>query len=409
MELNKSSRLTMHSLGRRTVNEDETLIGRYDLGDFLIMPNIAVDIIDMFCLGKSIAEVEVITREQLGQDVDVLDFAQDLVYEYKFVFTVDDTIVNPSLNRKDHFRWLSEPISKFFFRKSLYFFYTLLILSSMVIMGFNKKYFPVYSDIFFTKSTTIIILTLVISGWLLTLFHETAHLIAARSLGIGSRFGLSHRLVFAVAETDMSNIVLVEPAKRYRAYFAGMVCDGIIMSMGIWLQFLLDTSFPSIPSFLISVYKLINFILLMRLAFQFMFFMKTDMYYVFATLFKCNNLIDNTKLYLKGLIFNLNNTEKNEWENIEDNEKLVISRMYAWFYIAGSIWGIWYFYQFNIKPLLEVIIRVWNEMKHHSILSIEYFDGIGVIILLLIPFAIVIFSIRRSLKVNREQLIQQSN
>ncbi|PFR59498.1 hypothetical protein COK29_29740, partial [Bacillus cereus] len=63
-------------------------------------------------------------------------------------------------------------------------------------------------------------------------------LISARSLKIGSRIGLSHRLVFMVAETDMSNIVLIPPQKRFRAYLAGMAWDGALLGIGIWVQFL---------------------------------------------------------------------------------------------------------------------------------------------------------------------------
>lgn len=102
----------------------------------------------------------------------------------------------------------------------------------------NPSFIPRHTDVFVSTSVTISIITTTAIGWFLLYLHEFGHLLAAKSIGIKSRIGLGHRLVFPVAETDMSNIVLLPHKRRYRALLAGMAWDGALFGIGVILLFI---------------------------------------------------------------------------------------------------------------------------------------------------------------------------
>ncbi|MES9754288.1 hypothetical protein ABWK33_26755 [Bacillus wiedmannii] len=89
MQLTPSSQLKMHNLKHRIENDSETLIGRTDISDFIILPNIAIEIINLLDKDYSIQEVQEIIYKDTGEHIDIMDFAHDLIHEYKFVYTVD--------------------------------------------------------------------------------------------------------------------------------------------------------------------------------------------------------------------------------------------------------------------------------------------------------------------------------
>ncbi|MGE5704932.1 MAG: PqqD family protein, partial [Clostridia bacterium] len=57
MELTTNSILEMHPLDSRLENEEEVLIGRSDISNFIILPTFAVDIIELLDSGWSIERV----------------------------------------------------------------------------------------------------------------------------------------------------------------------------------------------------------------------------------------------------------------------------------------------------------------------------------------------------------------
>ncbi|HEU4963740.1 MAG TPA: PqqD family protein [Bacilli bacterium] len=394
--------LKMHPLQSRKESDDEILIGRPDLSNYIILPEIGVEIIEMLDGGQSIEQVEQEMEERFGEPVDVLSFAQDLVVDYQFVHTVDGETVNPSVERKDHFPWITERVGQFFFNKIAYVIYALVFLSGLGLTIWHGSLFPVYSDIFISSSVTVSLVSAFVVGWLFLFLHELAHLMAARSLGIGSRLGLSHRLVFMVAETNMSNIVTVEPKRRHRAFLAGMAWDATFFGIGVWLQFAHDLGWFALPVTVLAVIKMINVTLLMSMAFQFMFFMQTDMYYVFAALFNCNNLLANTRLYLRKFYRKHTPEEAEEWESVAMREKKVI-RWYAWFCVLGFLWAVAFFALYTLRQAIEFITRTVDEMVGHAVFSAAFLDGVLLILLTLVPFGIVVWSWIRTWNTRRAE------
>ncbi|HDR7657317.1 PqqD family protein [Bacillus wiedmannii] len=392
MQLTPSSQLKMHNLKHRIENDSETLIGRTDISDFIILPNIAIEIINLLDKDYSIQEVQEIIYKDTGEHIDIMDFAHDLIHEYKFVYTVDGIIINDIVHKADHFSWIPEKTGDILFNRFAYILYFSIFFSGLILAITHTEFFPKPYDFFIVNSHVMSLGIITFSIWILIFFHELAHLISARSLKIGSRIGLSHRLVFMVAETDMSNIVLIPPQKRFRAYLAGMAWDGALLGIGIWVQFINQLDIIPIHATIISLIKMLNISLLISLVFQFMFFMKTDIYYVFVTIFKCNNLLENTNLYLRSFFKKQKNIENdNELENISPHERNVI-KWYSVFYIIGICWALYFFFFITLPLSIQFIKNIFYQLNNTPILSWQFIDGIIMIIITLIPILFVIIS-----------------
>ncbi|WP_035319064.1 PqqD family protein [Brevibacillus laterosporus] len=407
MKLTNTSKLRMHPLQKRQVNEEETIIGRPDKSEYIMLPTFAVEIIEMLDQGQSITQVAEEMEKRFGEPVDVRDFALDLINEYQFVYTVDGVVVNEKEIRVDHLPWISEHVGKVLFNKCTFSFSIACFLSAVTLLLVHHEYFPVFTDIFSSASLTASLLLAVVVNYLFLFIHETAHLTAVRSLGVGSRIGFSHRLFFPVAETNMSDIVLVEPNKRYTAYLAGMAGDALFFSMGVWLLYANDVGVILLSDFLLSFIKLMNLNFLMALGFQFMFFMRTDIYYVFTTFFGCNNLFDNTQLFLRKFYRKWTPDEQETWDSVDMREKKVI-RWYSIFFLLGFCFALYFFFNFFLLQSIEIIRRITTDFLQYPILSWQFVDGILLLLLTLLPFGIVIWSWNRQRKITRNVTRQVS-
>ncbi|WPS88216.1 PqqD family protein [Brevibacillus halotolerans] len=407
MKLTNTSKLRMHPLQKRQVNEEETIIGRPDKSEYIMLPTFAVEIIEMLDQGQTIIQVAEEMEKRFGEPVDVRDFALDLVNEYQFVYTVDGVVVNEKEIRVDHLPWISERVGKVLFNKFTFSFSIACFLSAVTLLLVHHEYFPVFTDIFSSPSLTTSLLLAVVVNYLFLFIHETAHLTAVRSLGVGSRIGFSHRLFFPVAETNMSDIVLVEPNKRYTAYLAGMAGDALFFSMGVWLLYANDVGVILLSDFLLPFIKLMNLNFLMALGFQFMFFMRTDIYYVFTTFFGCNNLFDNTQLFLRKFYRKWTPDEQETWDSVDMREKKVI-RWYSIFFLLGFCFALYFFFNFFLLQSIEIIRRITTDFLQYPILSWQFVDGILLLLLTLLPFGIVIWSWNRQRKITRNVTRQVS-
>lgn len=401
--MDKQSILKMHNLSSKAENNMETIIGRPDLANYIILPNFAIEIIELLDEGKSILEVETFMEKKLGEPVDVLDFAQDLVVEYRFVHIVDGKEVNPVVKIRESLSWISEKWGNFLFNRYSYIIYFALFVLGISIVCVYPKFFPRYDDVFVSNSLSFSFILTFILGWLFLFIHELAHLIAARSLGIGSKISFSHRLVFPVAETDMSNIVTTPRNLRYRAYLAGIGWDMSFFGLVIIIQYLNSAELIYFSDTIITYLRLIALTAFLRIAWQFMFFMRTDIYYVITNYYKCNNLIENTVFYLRNRFRKdvLNHSE--EWELVNEHEKKV-TRWYAWFYVFGVIPTIVLFVFFTIPQLYMYIFGVIKNMKEHPVFSTPFIDGIILIILTLIPMAILLNSWYRTYRERKVEI-----
>src|SRR4051812_32296324 len=79
LPVSPATRLKLHPLRRRADGADSVVIGRVETGDFVAVPPIAVKVIELLGRGLSVADVQARMRTETGSDVDVAEFAADLI------------------------------------------------------------------------------------------------------------------------------------------------------------------------------------------------------------------------------------------------------------------------------------------------------------------------------------------
>lgn len=392
----KNSTIVMHELAFHKENETEVTIGRTETGTFIVLPNIGHETIEYLQQGKTIGETEQILYQKYAEPIDVSAFVDELIHDYKFVYRLDGIVVNKNVQVKEHFAWIPAKTGRIFFNPLSYLIYFAILLSAACIVIIHPKYIPSYRDFLLASSIPLNVVLSIIAAWFFLFLHEFAHLIAARSLGVKCRIGLGHRLIFPVAETDMSGIVLVSRNKRYGAYTAGMCWDIVFLSSGIWLVWLHDLNLIVFTESVLNMIRLINCHLTALILFQFLFFMKTDLYYVFTNYFHSPNLLEHTFLYFKR--FFIKNTDLTEqWDEITRREKLIIYG-FSWFYMVGVLLTAAILILFQIPNLYRSLTDTIIQISRTSLLSWSFATGMLLIIICLLPNAILVWSWLKSIK-----------
>ncbi|MGW0810696.1 hypothetical protein [Nonomuraea sp. NPDC002799] len=166
-------------------------------------------------------------------------------------------------------------------------------------------------------------------SWLLVLVHELGHIAAARSLGVRAELSLGTRLHFLVVQTRMTGIWAVPRRARYRAHLAGMRVDWFLLCAGVCLLYAAD----------LPLVRLVTLICLSQIAWQFLFFMRTDVYYAFANAGGNKNLMADAQAYLRGA---------------PAGRVRRSVRVYAWFVVAGRVLGLAFFALYTVPITVAV-------------------------------------------------------
>ncbi|MBC3841472.1 hypothetical protein GXW82_17850 [Streptacidiphilus sp. 4-A2] len=147
---------------------------------------------------------------------------------------------------------------------------------------------PRYTDLFFTRSMVIDGLAIAVGQVPLVLLHEAAHALAGRRLGLRSQLSIGRRLYYVVFLTSLNGLVTVERRKRYLPMLAGMIADLLIVA-----AFTLAADAIREHGQLTTAGRLLlalAYFTLLRVVWQFLFYLETDLYYVITNVLGCQDL-----------------------------------------------------------------------------------------------------------------------
>jgi putative peptide zinc metalloprotease protein len=322
MDKSLSVRLVPH---RIIPDKEHFIVEHLPSGEFYEMPLPAIDGMKALANGISPEQVELeLINRYPNEEIDISDFLDQLKL---MGFLVD---------QGDEFDWdigsesstiSSSRIGQFLFHRRAITVYVILFCVNIVYFISRSDLFPQPRDLFpFHSMMLNIIVSFVVSVSLLAI-HESGHVIAARSYGITSTVRLGHRLFLPVIETQMPTIWRLPRGKRNIPLLAGLFMDHTILFMSISVLFFV----PSLSETITGILGMIVLQLIMMSLYQCMFFMKTDLYYLFQNVSGCYNLLENAEGWLKEKLpfFQLENTTV-----IYDEERNIV-RGYAVFYILG--------------------------------------------------------------------------
>jgi len=314
---------------------EDYIVGRQDTGVYISLPEPGVEAINFLREGKSLKEAEAFLSEKYGEEITLKGLVEDFI-ECGFIKSVDGVVLEQVHELKEyHFTWVKKSHVKWLFSKITVGLQIVFIVSGVFLL-FYKGYIPMYSDLFFHPWYTVVGGVTFVCAWLLVFKHEFYHLLAAKNYGVEGQFSFSHRLYFVVAETDLTNVWSLPKRQRYVVYFAGLLTDFFFMALCFWLRFLADSGVINLSGFGYALVKGLILMQLTQILWQFLFFMKTDIYYVIVTMFRTTDLLADTHRYIKEKLHQYFNVfSKQDLSLISERERKVI-KYYSAFYLLGS-------------------------------------------------------------------------
>lgn len=327
--------LTIHEKRRHYIVEDA------ESGEFYEMPYVCIEAIRLLENNLTLGEAEKQLKADFPQEeVDIMAFAEQLL-ELDLVEEADGHHIprkHPSKGTEGkEQRIINGGIGKWVFSNYSIGLYGAMLISVIALWAVHPNLFPRYTDLFVSDLMVINSVVWLVLSLAIVLVHEWGHYMAVKAQGLTSRLGIGHRLFLVVFETEMNGVWRLPAKKRYVPYLGGLCFDITLLFSATVIRLVWGGTVPLLD----SIMALAGLCLLINILYQFLFFMKTDLYYVIENATGVYNLMENSKAWLSRF---LPFTAPDGAVIYEGESKIV--RWYAWFYIAGFILsaGLFLFY-----------------------------------------------------------------
>ncbi|MFH1236873.1 MAG: PqqD family peptide modification chaperone [Candidatus Aenigmatarchaeota archaeon] len=330
---------------------DEYIIGRQETEDYVGVPETGLEIIRLLQAGKTVEQAAKAARKKYGRTFDVKGFVRELAQD-GLVRSIGGTALKERKKAHYLFPWLKPRHVSWLFSKPAYFAYVMFVTFAIFLVIANPDYVPRYEDFFFSQSYTFIAAVSFVLGIIMVTRHEFSHFLAAISCGIKADFGIDYRLYYLVAVTDVTNVWRLPRIKRLRIYFAGMASDVLFISLFIFAMFLSDTSVMPIPY---NAYLVLRYLVLMEilgLAWQFMFFMKTDIYLILENLLKTEGLYEKSLKFISQEFMGM--LGRGRKQRPASAREYTITEIFSAFFLAGTTIAVVSFLFFDIPIVYEL-------------------------------------------------------
>jgi hypothetical protein len=308
---------------------EEVTIGRPDIDSYAIFPLDGAELVRRLADGATPEEAARWYESEYGQATSV-DHVLAALDELGFIRKDGEP---PADLRK--VRW--QRLGRAAFSPVAWAAYCSIIIWAIVVMVRAPALVPDYHDIFFTSYYTLIELGLFVGAIPLILLHESFHALAGRRLGLQSRLRISQRFYYMVVETGIDGLVAVPRRKRYLPILAGMLIDTVALAALI-IAADLSREPDGALSFAGRLCLAFAFAVVLRLVWQFFFYVRTDLYVLIATVLGCvdlhttaTRLLFNRMKRLLGLRDRL--ADESDWYPADRRA----AQWYSWLILCGYL------------------------------------------------------------------------
>jgi hypothetical protein len=363
--------------------DDGVMVGRTDTDSYAVFPADGVALIEQLAQGMTPAAASDWYQQSFGEPVDIDDFVQTLA-ELDFL---DDSTAAATASANERaepvstaqaVRW--QALGRAVFSPPAWIGYAVLIGATVVLCATHPSLLPHQDHAFFSRYLLVIELTVAFGQLPLILIHECFHVLAARRLGLRARIRIGHRLYFVVFETVMDGLVIVPRRRRYLPMLAGMLADLLLacaLTIVAWAT--RDGGRTTLVS---GVCLALALTTLVRLAMEFFLFLRTDVYYLAATLSGCVDLHTTTREIVHNWVWTRlrrpdRRTDPARWHPND----VRAARWYAPLYLLG--------YGVALALLATVLLPISWRFLHtsvsaalgHNLSSARFWDAAGLLLL----------------------------
>ena len=305
--------------------DDGVMVGRPDTASYAVFPEEGAEALRMLESGMPLDGVAEWYEQVAGEPLDVEDFLE-VLQELGFLRAdgEDDAGAAPV-------RW--QRLGRWTFSWPAWVCYTALILAGAVAMARDSTLRPSYHDVFFTGYLAVIPITLTVVQIPCILVHEGFHALSGRRLGLPSTLTISRRLYYLVAETRLDSLFSVRRRQRYLPFLAGILADAVLIAGLTLLSAALRGH--GLPPWVPAIFLAVSFTCVMRLLWQFMFYLETDLYYVLTNLMRCSELQSATRFHIRSRYRALRHRPPPEPDTEWSERDQAMARWYAPFLVVG--------------------------------------------------------------------------
>jgi hypothetical protein len=307
---------------------DEVTIGRRDTDSYGIFPEDGAEIVRRLEAGQPPQAVARWYEQEYGESADI-EHVLAALEELELLRTEDgETGVAPA-----PVRW--QRLGQALFSPLAWVAYAGLIAWAVIAMIRSPELVPNYRALFFTEYYTLIELGLFLGAVPLLLLHEAFHALAGRRLGIRSQLRVSRRLYYIVLETNLDGLVSVPRRKRYLPILAGVWFDVLACAM-LTIAADLTRNADGGFSFAGRLCLAFAFATVLRVVWQFFFYLRTDLYALITTLLGCVDLHTTARRLLRNRFMRaIGRTggvvSEADWHPVDR----AVARWYSWLIVAG--------------------------------------------------------------------------
>lgn len=270
--------------------DDGVMVGRPDTASYAVFPEEGAEALRMLDSGVPVAEVAAWYERTCGEPLDVDDFL-DVLADLGFLRGEDED--EPAAGPV---RW--RRLGNWTFSWPAWLIYVTLMVTAAAWMIRDSSLRPSYHDVFFTDHLALIPIALTVVQIPCILVHEGFHALSGRRLGLPSTLTISRRLYYLVAETRLDSLFSVPRRRRYLPFVAGILADAVLIS---GLTLLAVALRGHGPAWISALMLAISFTCVMRLLWQFMFYLETDLYYVLTNALRCSDLQNAARFQVRTL------------------------------------------------------------------------------------------------------------
>lgn len=367
---------------------DEYIVGSQETGVFIALPEVGVVALEALRESPSLADAAASVSAWAGEDVNLGEFVETL-RECGFVLPDDEELVVTAPSSELRL------VSLLFGRVALWT-YGLLLLVCVDVMIVRPNLRPSYKDAFFLHTPALSVLIAVALSLSTTALHEGAHWIAARAEGVGGTVSFGRRWFLPVFETDLTGLWGLPRERRYGPMLAGMAANTLLLTAGlaVRLAYELGVGIPTVVVGVAGFVVLLNTILIL---FQFLLFLRTDLYAVAVSALGCRDLYRVSILRVKERLFGLPPDRLAELRESHPRD-LQVSRWFAGVYVVGAALMAYLFVVFFIPSVALVWGWTALTLSRSPVGSSEFLQALPLAALSAVQIAPLVLFVRERVK-----------
>ncbi|WP_370941984.1 hypothetical protein AB5J62_23020 [Amycolatopsis sp. cg5] len=303
---------------------DEVTVGRADIDAYCVLPADGAELLRRLAEGMSPRAAAAWYADNYGEPVDVVEFVEAM-RELEFLAEDGKVAVDSG-----PVRW--QRLGAAVFSPAAWICYGALIVAAVVVSVREPSLAPHYRNLFFTDYMLVLELGLTLGQLPFIIFHEGAHALAGRRLGLRTKMRIGRRLYFVVVETSLDGLVTVPRARRYLPMLAGMFADVVACAVLTLLAALVrhDGVEPQFGRVCLAL----AFACVLRFVWQFYLYLQTDVYHVISTVLGCVDLQKTAREMISnriGRLFGREPVDETAWHHRDR----AVARWYSWLLFGG--------------------------------------------------------------------------